>query len=157
MRQGIFPYWLESTMINFSFFHTLSLRINQRGTDKYPNSVFFTKFPPCFFFLYVFSLRSENRHLTTHRVMREARSSVLPRSRGQRNGFHAVYHQRTMVQNSQEYRLKYWATRSSVHSFARTAHSFACSGLLASLAPSAALIRLPARSLRSLPRLWDSD
>ena len=45
----------------------------------------------------------------------------------------------TMVDNSQEYRLQYWATRSSVHSFARTAHSFACSGLLASLAPSAAL------------------
>ena len=45
----------------------------------------------------------------------------------------------TMVENSQEYRLQYWATRSSVGSFARTAHSFACSGLLASLAPSAAL------------------
>ena len=27
-----------------------------------------------------------------------------------------------MVENSQEYRLKYWATRSSVRSFARTAH-----------------------------------
>ena len=40
----------------------------------------------------------------------------------------------TMVENSQEYRLKYWATRSFVRSFARTAHSFACSGLLASLA-----------------------
>ena len=45
----------------------------------------------------------------------------------------------TMVQNNQEYRLRYWATRSSVPSFARTAQSFACSGLLASLAPSAAL------------------
>ena len=44
-----------------------------------------------------------------------------------------------MVDYSQEYRLKYWATRSSVRSFARTAHSVACSGLLASLAPSAAL------------------
>ena len=32
---------------------------------------------------------------------------------------------RTMVDNSQEYRLKYWATRSSVRLFARTAHSFA--------------------------------
>ena len=41
--------------------------------------------------------------------------------------------------------------------FARTAHSFACSGLLASLAPSAALTRLLARSLRSLPRSWDSE
>ena len=45
----------------------------------------------------------------------------------------------TMVDNSQEYRLKYWAPCSSVRLFARTAHSFACSGLLASLAPSAAL------------------
>ena len=32
----------------------------------------------------------------------------------------------TMVDNSQEYRLKYWATRSCVRSFARTPHSFAC-------------------------------
>ena len=30
----------------------------------------------------------------------------------------------TVVDNSQEYRLKYWATRSSVRSFARTAHSW---------------------------------
>ena len=28
----------------------------------------------------------------------------------------------TMVENCQEYRLRYWATRSSVRSFARTAH-----------------------------------
>jgi len=61
-----------------------------------------------------------------------------------------------MVDNSQEFRLWYWATRSSVRSFARTAHSFACSGLLASLAPSAALTRSLARSLRSLPRSWES-
>ena len=52
-----------------------------------------------------------------------------------------------MVDNSQEYKLEYWATRSSVWSFARTAHSFACSALLASLARSAALIRSLARSL----------
>ena len=39
-----------------------------------------------------------------------------------------------MVDNSQEYRLQCWATRSSVPSFARTAHSFACSRLLTSLA-----------------------
>ena len=38
-------------------------------------------------------------------------------------------------------RVEYWAIRSSVRSFARTAHSFACSALLASLARSAALIR----------------
>ena len=47
-----------------------------------------------------------------------------------------------MVDNSQEYRLENWATRSSIRSFARTAHSFTCSGLLASLAPSAALTSL---------------
>ena len=62
-----------------------------------------------------------------------------------------------MVDNSQEYRLKYWATRSSVRSFARTAHSFAHSGLLASLTPSAALTRLLACSLRSLPRSCKSE
>ena len=43
------------------------------------------------------------------------------------------------------------------HSFARTAHLFACSGLLASFAPSAVLTRLLARSLRSLPGSWDSE
>ena len=48
----------------------------------------------------------------------------------------------TMVDNSQEYRLQYWATRS----FVRTAQLFACSGLLASLAPSAALTRSLVRS-----------
>ena len=63
---------------------------------------------------------------------------------------------RTMVENRKEHRYKYWATCSSVRSFARTAHSFACSGLLASLAPSAALTRSLARSLRSLPRSWES-
>ena len=41
--------------------------------------------------------------------------------------------------------------------FACTAHLFACSGLLASLAPSAALTHSLARSLRSLPRSWDSE
>ena len=59
----------------------------------------------------------------------------------------------TVGQNSQEPRRKYWATRSSVRSFARTA----CSGLLVSLAPSAALTRSLARSLRSLPRSWESE
>ena len=63
----------------------------------------------------------------------------------------------TMVQISQESRRKYWATRLSVRSFTRTAHLFACSGLLASLTPSAALTRSLARSLRSLPRSWESE
>ena len=31
----------------------------------------------------------------------------------------------TVGQNNQEYRLGYWATRSSIHSFAHTTHSFA--------------------------------
>ena len=61
------------------------------------------------------------------------------------------------VLSSGQVRAKYWATRSSVRSFARTAHSFACFGLLASLAPSASLPRSLPRSLRSLPRSWDSE
>ena len=52
-----------------------------------------------------------------------------------------------MVENNQKSRSKYWATRSSVCLFAHTAHSFACSELLASLARFAALTRLLARSL----------
>merc|ERR1719414_494713 len=60
----------------------------------------------------------------------------------------------TVGQNNQKSRLQYWATRSYIRSFARTAHSFTCSGLLASLAPSAALTRSLARSLL---RLWDSE
>ena len=63
----------------------------------------------------------------------------------------------TVGQNSQEYIWEYWATRSSVRLFARTNHSFPCSRLLASLAPSAALTRSLARSLRSLPRSWESE
>ena len=55
-------------------------------------------------------------------------------------------YQSTVGQINHEYRLKYWATRS----FARTAHSFACSGLLASLAPSAALTRSLAHFTHSL-------
>ena len=43
--------------------------------------------------------------------------------------------------------VEYWAIRSSVHSFTCTAHSFACSALLALLARSTALIRSLARSL----------
>ena len=62
-----------------------------------------------------------------------------------------------MGQNNQKPRLKYWATRSSVHSFACKAHSFACSTLLVLLARSAALIRFLARSLRSVPCSWDSE
>ena len=62
-----------------------------------------------------------------------------------------------MGQNNQEHRLKYWATRSSVRSFARTAHSFTYFGLLASLAPSAVLTHLLVRSLRSLSHSWESE
>ena len=64
---------------------------------------------------------------------------------------------RTVGQNKQEYRLKYWATCSSIHSFGCTAHSFACSALLAYLARSTALTRLLARSLRSLSCSWESE
>ena len=42
-----------------------------------------------------------------------------------RQGYLVIRSKRhTMVENSQEYRLKYWDTRSSVRSFARTAHSW---------------------------------
>ena len=45
------------------------------------------------------------------------------------------------------WRVENWAICSSACSFARTAHPFACSALFASLARSAALIRLHANSL----------
>ena len=48
----------------------------------------------------------------------------------------------TVVWNKQESRCKYWATRSSVRSFACTAHFIACSTLLNSLARYAGLIPL---------------
>ena len=66
-------------------------------------------------------------------------------------------YQCTVGQNNQKCRLKYWATRSSIHPFARTAHSFHCSSLFASLAPSAALTRSLAYSLCSLPGSWESE
>ena len=65
--------------------------------------------------------------------------------------------QSTVGQNSQEFGCKYWATRLSVCSFTRTAHSFTCFALLASLVRSAALTRSLVRSLCSLPSLWDSE
>ena len=55
-----------------------------------------------------------------------------------------VHHTCTVGQNNQEYRLEYWATRSSICSVTRTAHSFACSSQLPLLA----------RSLHSLPSSW---
>ena len=54
---------------------------------------------------------------------------------------------RTMVQNSQGSGSKYWGNRSSIRSFARTTHSFACSALPALLTRSTALIRSLARSI----------
>ena len=56
----------------------------------------------------------------------------------------------TVGQNNQEYRMEYWATRL----FARTAHWFASSALLTSLARSEELTHLLADSL---PTSWDSD
>merc|ERR1712081_71167 len=64
---------------------------------------------------------------------------------------------RTVVWNKQEWRRKYWATRSSLRSFACTAHSFACYGLLASLVPSAALTRSLAHFAHSLARGTAND
>ena len=62
-------------------------------------------------------------------------------------------HGRTVGQIDQKPRRRYWASRS----FARTAHLFARSRLLALLAPSAALTRSLARSLRSLSHSWESE
>ena len=45
------------------------------------------------------------------------------------------------------WRVEYWAIRSSICSFTRTGHSFACSALLAEVARFAAFIRSLARSL----------
>ena len=69
----------------------------------------------------------------------------------------ASIHYSAMVDISQKYGLKYWATHSYVRSFTRTAHSFAGSALLASFARSAVLTCSIARSLRSLPCLWDRE
>ena len=68
-----------------------------------------------------------------------------------------LYLHGTVGQNNQEPRRKYWATRSSVRSFACSAHSFACSALLVLLARTAALTCSLARTLCSLPRSWDSE
>ena len=53
----------------------------------------------------------------------------------------------TSPQWAENQRVKYWASSSSVCSFARTAQSLACSSMFASLARSAALIRMLAHSL----------
>ena len=109
----------------------------------------FSSFP----LLYLFAANMQfqlSQNQNNHHYLSTPHSTHIPPSL-----HHPHYnHHSTMVDNSQEYRLKYWATRSSVrlfactaHSFACTAHSFACSGLLASLAPSAALTRSHARSL----------
>ena len=68
------------------------------------------------------------------------RQWTLCMSGGTHNLQHTIY-DGTVGQNNQEYRFEYWATRSSVHSFAQTTDSFAGSALLASRARSAALIR----------------
>ena len=65
----------------------------------------------------------------------------------------------TVGQNSKELGCKYWATHSSLCSFAWTAHSFTCSALLALLVHSAALIRSLACSFthsRACGEVYDS-
>ena len=61
-----------------------------------------------------------------------------------------------VIQNFSKSGRKYWATRSSAHSFAHTSHSLACSALLASLARSAALFRSHRLLTHSLPSSWCS-
>ena len=63
----------------------------------------------------------------------------------------------TVGQINQKTTQKYWATRSSVRSFARTAHLFACSALHALLERSTVLTRSLACSLRSIPCSWESE
>ena len=72
------------------------------------------------------------------------------------SSFSSSHHHHTVVWKSQGSILKHWATRSSIRSFACTAHSFACSFLLALLARSSALIRLLACSFCSLPSSWET-
>ena len=59
----------------------------------------------------------------------------------------------TVVQNTQESGRKYWAIRSSIHSFTRTVHSFICTALL----PLHCLLRCRAQlgsgAVRSFVRL----
>ena len=58
-----------------------------------------------------------------------------------------LFFQFSMCPDSQWNRhIEYWAIHTSARSFARTAHSFACSALLAALARSTTLIRSLARS-----------
>ena len=62
-----------------------------------------------------------------------------------------------MGQNDKKPRCNRLSTGSIAHSFARTAHSFTCSALLASLTRSAVLTHLLACSLRSLQSSWQSE
>ena len=83
----------------------------------------------------------------THRQPKSASEPGRP--------MHLMHHD-TVGQNNQESRLQYWATCSSICSFARTAHSIACSALLVysfcSRAPLRSLVRLLAHFTHSLPR-----
>ena len=68
-----------------------------------------------------------------HETTRETEGSIKPTNPVARS-------HTTVGKKKQELGCKYWATRSSVRSFARTAHSFACSALLALFARSAHLL-----------------
>ena len=67
---------------------------------------------------------------------------------------HRGQHRPTVGRMTMKLTTEYWAIRSSIRSFARTAHSFAFSALLASLARSATPIRSLTRSFWSS---WESD
>ena len=62
----------------------------------------------------------------------------------------------TVGQNNQEYRFEYWATRSSVRS-CRSHRSLACLLCPVRFARALRCTHLLIRSLRSLPRSWDSE
>ena len=117
--------------------------LNKYGVNRYGDSRAWRG--RNFFFLFLFQLSLSD--LTAKREKR-LDNPCYGRTKGQTGGKKGTYEdQCTLVQHSHESRHKSWATGSSVGSFARTVHSFACSALLASHACSAALIRSLARSI----------
>ena len=116
-RKSVFRFWKI-----FHYLQTIPKSDPKQWKIKIP--FFFSKHKKtCLLATSIVSFRQQSSH---------------HKSRGKKSGSR----QDTMVDNSQKCRLQYWATRSSVHSFARTAHSLARSLTsrtpLHSLAPSLA-------------------
>ena len=122
--------------------------------------------------------RETGRKKSKGQNLRGGKSHTWCNELGKMPSFRCFSRQQSTV--GQNNRLKYWATCSSIRSFARTTHWFPCSALLASLARAASLSRSAsltrslacslrslahfarlltslARSLRSLPHSWKSE